>query len=52
MMASHVEIQNISRMLGHKNITQTQRYAKVHPEDVFAEFTRVENWSNNKTKKK
>ena len=43
MMASHVEIQNISRMLGHKNITQTQRYAKVHPEDVFAEFTRVEN---------
>lgn len=52
MMASHVEIQNISRMLGHKNITQTQRYAKVHPEDVFAEFTRVENLSNNKTKKK
>ena len=46
MMASHVEIQNISRMLGHKNITQTQRYAKVHPEDVFAEFTRVEQMSN------
>ena len=53
MMASHVEIQNISRMLGHKNITQTQRYAKVHPEDVFAEFTRVENLSiNYKTNKK
>jgi integrase len=46
MMASHVEIQNISRMLGHKNITQTQRYAKVHPEDVFAEYTRVEQMSN------
>jgi integrase len=45
MMASHVEIQNISRMLGHKNITQTQRYAKVHPEDVFAEYTRVEQMS-------
>ena len=48
MMASHVEIQNISRMLGHKNITQTQRYAKVHPEDVFSEFTRVENLTTKK----
>lgn len=52
MMANHVEIQNISRMLGHKSITQTQRYAKVRPEAVFAEFTRVENISNTKTKKK
>jgi site-specific recombinase XerD len=52
MMASHVEIQNVSRMLGHKSITQTQRYAKVLPESVFADFTRVENLSNNyKTKK-
>lgn len=42
MMASHVEIQNVSRMLGHKSITQTQRYAKVLPESVFADFTRVE----------
>jgi site-specific recombinase XerD len=39
-------------MLGHKSITQTQRYAKVLPESVFADFTRVENLSNNyKTKK-
>jgi integrase len=53
MMASHVEIQNVSRMLGHKSITQTQRYAKVLPESVFADFTRVENLSNQyKTKKK
>ena len=51
MVASHVEIQNVSRMLGHKSIQQTQRYAKVLPESVFADFTRVENLSNNyKTK--
>lgn len=48
MMANHVEIQNISRMLGHKSITQTQRYAKVRPESVFAEFTRVENLTKKK----
>lgn len=52
MLANHVEIQNISRMLGHKNITQTQRYAKVRPESVFAEFTRVEQISNQYNKKK
>lgn len=48
MMANHVEIQNISRMLGHKSITQTQRYAKVRPESVFAEFTRVEGLTKKK----
>lgn len=48
MVASHVEIQNVSRMLGHKSITQTQRYAKVLPESVFAEFTRVENITKKK----
>ena len=52
MMASHVEIQNVSRMLGHKSITQTQRYAKVLPESVFADFTRVENLSNQYKMKK
>lgn len=52
MMANHVEIQNVSRMLGHKSITQTQRYAKVLPESVFADFTRVENLSNQYKMKK
>lgn len=38
MVASGAAIQNVARMLGHKNITQTQRYAKVQLESVLAEF--------------
>lgn len=42
MLSSHVCIENVQKMLGHKNISQTLRYAKVLPQSVFEEFTRVE----------
>ena len=43
MMLKHgVKIENVSRMLGHTNITQTQRYAKVLAQSVFDDFARIE----------
>jgi len=33
-----VPLQNVSKMLGHKNIKQTQRYAKVLAEDVHENY--------------
>ncbi|MCH5307625.1 MAG: tyrosine-type recombinase/integrase [Prevotella sp.] len=33
-----VKIENVSRMLGHTNITQTQRYAKVLAQSVMDDF--------------
>ena len=42
MIAHGAAIQNVSKMLGHANIKQTQRYAKVHPESVFAEFDKLD----------
>lgn len=41
MVAKGAKIENVSRMLGHTNITQTQRYAKILPESVLADFDRV-----------
>lgn len=38
-----VKIENLSRMLGHTNITQTQRYAKVMAEAVFEDFELLKN---------
>lgn len=35
------KIENVSRMLGHTNITQTQRYAKVLARSVQDEFDRM-----------
>lgn len=48
MLRNGVPIERVSKMLGHKKITQTQRYAKVLAEDVYAEFDKV---INNKNKK-
>lgn len=42
MLRNGVPIERVSKMLGHRKITQTQRYAKVLAEDVFAEFDKVE----------
>ena len=43
MMLRHgVRIENVSRMLGHTNITQTQRYAKVLAQSVREDFDMVE----------
>jgi site-specific recombinase XerD len=41
MMAGGASVQNVSRMLGHSNIQQTLRYAKVLPESVLADFDKV-----------
>lgn len=41
MLSNDVKIQNVSKMLGHKNITQTQRYAKVLAQDVKSDFEKV-----------
>lgn len=38
MLANGAKIENVSRMLGHTNITQTQRYAKVLAQSVHDDF--------------
>lgn len=54
MLRNGVKIENVARMLGHTNITQTQRYAKVLAESVHEDFDMVAekifNKSNNKSK--
>jgi integrase len=46
MLSHKADITNVSKALGHKNIQQTMRYAKVLPESVFADFEKV--FSNHK----
>jgi site-specific recombinase XerD len=41
MLRNGAKIENVSRMLGHTNIRQTQRYAKVMAESVREDFDRV-----------
>lgn len=41
MLSEGVRIENIGKMLGQRSIRTTQRYAKVQPKDVYAEFDRV-----------
>ena len=40
MLSHKADITNVSKALGHKNIQQTMRYAKVLPESVF-DFEKV-----------
>ena len=42
MLRLGVKIENVSKMLGHTNITQTQRYAKVLAQSVHESFSMVE----------
>ena len=45
MLGNDAKVQNVMRMLGHKNIAQTMRYAKVLAKDVQDEFGRMaEKW--------
>ena len=41
MLRNGASIENVSKMLGHTNITQTQRYAKVLAQSVHDEFDKV-----------
>lgn len=41
MLSNGAKIENVSRMLGHTNIVQTQRYAKVLAKDVYDDFKMV-----------
>lgn len=42
MLRHGVKLENVSRMLGHTNIRQTLRYAKVLAEDVHKDFEKIE----------
>lgn len=46
--AMGIDLANIARMLGHTNTVQTQRYAKVMPEQVFADLRKIEILSTKK----
>ena len=48
MLRRDVPIQNVSRMLGHRRVSQTERYAKVLPDSVFADFEKVFNTNQQK----
>lgn len=41
MLRNGAKIENVSRMLGHTNIKQTQRYAKVLAQSVHEDFDRI-----------
>ena len=41
MLRNGVSIENLSRMLGHTNITQTQRYAKVLAQSIYEDFSMI-----------
>jgi integrase len=43
MLRHGVAIEHVSKMLGHTNITQTQRYAKIVAADIHQDFERVAN---------
>ena len=41
MLSNGVPIEHVSKMIGHTNITQTQRYAKVLAQSVYDDFAKV-----------
>ena len=51
MLMHGVKIENVSKMLGHTNITQTQRYAKVLALSVHEDFERISDLLITKTKR-
>ena len=52
MLRQGVKAENLQRMLGHKNLRQTMRYAKVLAESVHEDFDMVAAKMAKKTKKK
>ena len=43
MLSNGAKIENVSRMLGHTNITQTQRYATIVASDIHEDFSMIVN---------
>lgn len=41
MLSNGVKLQNVSKMLGHTNVVQTQRYAKTLAKDVHDDFSMI-----------
>lgn len=41
MLSKDVKVQNVMRMLGHRKIEQTMRYAKVLAKDLKSDFEKV-----------
>jgi integrase len=41
MLSKNVKVQNVMRMMGHKKITQTMKYAKVLAKDVQEDYERI-----------
>jgi site-specific recombinase XerD len=50
MLRNGVKIENLSKMLGHTNIIQTQRYAKVLAQSVHEEYEKIGQKLKNKKK--
>lgn len=50
MLREGVRIEHVSKMLGHTNITTTQRYAKVLADDIRKDFSMIEQKLTLKTK--
>ena len=48
MLRHGVPIEHVSKMLGHTNITQTQRYAKIVAADIHDDFYRIADELNKK----
>jgi len=48
MLRNGVKIENLSKMLGHTNIIQTQRYAKVLAQSVHDEYDKINEKLKNK----
>jgi integrase len=41
MLSQGAKIENVSCMLGHTTVKQTERYAKVQAKDIYAEYDKV-----------
>ena len=52
MLRNGVKIENVSKMLGHTNITQTQRYAKVLAQSVHDDFDMIASKLEKKKRKR
>ena len=51
MLSEGARIENVSRMLGHTDITMTQRYAKALAKDVLDDYEKIERKMTSKQKK-